>query len=591
MHRQFFTACALTIKNQSKNKVMKKVLLLLMAGLSLHSFAGNPDRRGESGAAELVMNGWARSTGMWGMNSAFVKGIEAERINPAGLAFIKGTDFQFAYSLWMQGSGLGVIHAGIGQQVNKNVFALNIQALNFGQIIRTTVDNPQGGIGTYSPRFINIGLTYARVFSRSIYGGITVRMLNEGIENINAFGFSVDAGLQYVTGKKKNIHFGVALRNVGTPMTFRGDGFSFQGTAESGNYQLAFDRKSQKFDLPVQLNIGAAYDLLLGPKVELTPGEETQNYRITFAANFTSNAFGNDYFGGGIELSYRDIFMLRGGYRGEAGIGKAATRQSVYTGFSAGMTVEAPFKKDGTGPKLGIDYSFRSTDPYMGTHSLGLHFNLAGKQKEAKPESSSKAVYEEEKSTVKAAKKVGSKKSKEEIQAEAQAKIDSINKVNEKLLMELEAAKNKPADTVVKVKQIEVVKVDTLFFGAKSHIEEMNGKKVEVFDDYENLEFESGSSVIRPSSYQYLDYLVAKLRKNPDAIFKLSGHTDNVGPRDKNVKLSLDRVTAVKQYFVSKGIEDYRIKTEAFGPDKPKVPNDTGANRQKNRRVEIFLEY
>jgi outer membrane protein OmpA-like peptidoglycan-associated protein len=570
---------------------MKKVLLWFLAGLHIYAYAGNPDRRGENGAAELVMNGWARSTGMWGMNSARVRGIEAERINPAGLGFIKGTDFQFAYSLWMQGSGLGVIHAGIGQQVNRNVFVLNFQGLNFGQIIRTTVENPQGGIGTYSPRFINIGLSYARVFSRSIYGGITLRMLNEGIENINAFGFSIDAGLQYVTGKKKNIHFGVALRNVGTPMTFRGDGFSFLGNAESGNYQLAFDRKSQKFDLPVQLHIGAAYDLLLGPKVEWTPGEETQNYRVTFAANFTSNAFGNDHFGGGIEFSYREMFMLRTGYRGEIGIASASTRQSAYTGFSAGMTVEAPFKKDGSGPRLGIDYSFRSTDPYLGTHSLGLHFNLAGKVKEPKPENTSKAVYEEDKPVAKAPKKATSKKSKEEIQAEAAAKLDSINKLNEKLLLELEAAKNKPADTIVKIKQVEVVKVDTFFFGAKSHIEEVNGKKVEVFDDYENLEFETGSSVIRPSSYPYLDYLVSKLRKNPDAIMKLSGHTDNVGPRDKNIKLSLDRVLAVKQYFVSKGIEEYRIRTEAYGPDKPKVPNDSAANRQKNRRVEIFIEY
>lgn len=572
---------------------MKKILFLVFVASAVSAFAGNPDRRGESGASELIMNGWARSTGMWGMNSASVRGIEAERINPAGLAFIRKTDFQLAYSLWMQGSGLGVVQAGVAQQVNRNVFSLHIQALNFGQIIRTTVENPQGGIGTYSPHFINIGLTYARVFSRSIYGGVTVRLINEGIDNVNAFGFAVDAGLQYVTGKKKNIHFGVALRNVGTPMTFRGDGFSFQGDAESGSYQLAFDRKSQKFDLPVQLNIGAAYDLLLGNKVVLAPGEETQDYRVTFAANFTSNAFGNDHFGGGLELSYRDIFMLRGGYRGEIGIAKAATRKSAYTGFSAGMTVEAPFKKDGTGPRLGIDYSFRSTDPYMGTHSLGLHFNLGGKDKPAKTSTGAQASYDDSNAgrnrIVKSSARI--KKSKAELQAEADAKIDSINKVNADLLIELEAARNKPADTVVRIKEVEVVKVDTLFFGAKSHIEEVEGKQIEVFDDYDNLEFETGSSQIKESSYQYLDYVVSKMRKHPRATLTLSGHTDNVGARDKNVKLSQDRVDAVKQYIVSKGIDAAKVITEAFGPDKPKVPNTTAANRQTNRRVELHLEH
>ena len=571
---------------------MKKVLLIAAAALgTMQLFAGNPDRRGEAGASELIMNGWARSTGMWGMNSARVRGIEAERINPAGLAFVRKTDVQVAYSLWMQGSGMGVIHAGFAQQVKSNVFAINIQSLQFGQIIRTTYTNPQGGIGTYSPRFLNVGITYARTFSRSIYGGVTIRLINEGIDNINAFGFSIDAGLQYVTGKKKNIHFGVALRNVGTPMTFRGDGFSFQGTAESGQYQLAFDRKTQKFDLPVQLNIGAAYDILLGNSFELEPGNKSQNYRITLAANFTSNAYGNDHFGGGVEFSYRDIFMLRGGYRGEVGITKEQTRQTNYTGFAAGMTVEAPFKKDGTGPRLGIDYSFRSTAIYQGTHSLGLHFNLGGKDK-VDPEGgvAPKATYSDDKPE-KESKKFSSKKSKAELQAESEARIDSINKVTEALRLELEAAKNKKPDTIVQVKQVEVVKVDTLFFGAKSHIEEINGKKVEVFDDYDNLEFEIGSASIRPTSYQYLDYLVAKMRKSGDAILRMKGHTDNVGPREKNLKLSQERVAAVKQYLVSKGIEDYRLMTEAFGPDKPLVPNTTGENRQKNRRVEIFLEY
>ncbi len=571
---------------------MKKILLALAAigTLQLQTFAGNPDRRGEAGAAELVMNGWARSTGVWGMNTARVRGIESERINPAGLGYVRKTDVQFSYSLWMQGSGLGVIHAGFAQQFSTNVIALSIQSLNFGQIIRTTYENPQGGIGTYSPRFLNVALSYAKVFPLGIKGGINVRLINEGIDNINAFGFSVDAGLLYTTGKKKNIHFGVALRNVGTPMTFRGDGFSFQGTAESGQYQLAFDRKSQKFDLPVQLNIGAAYDLLFGNYFDLEPGNKTQNYRVTLMANFTSNAFGNDHFGGGVEFSYRDIFMLRGGYRGEVGITKAETRQTVYTGFAGGMTVEAPFKKDGTGPRLGIDYSFRSTALYQGTHSLGLHFNLGGKDKVVVDKAPAKATLVDDKFE-KEVKKAGSKKSKAELQADADAKLDSINRVAEALRLELEEAKSKKPDTVVQVKQVEVVKVDTFFFGAKSHMETINGKQVEVFDDYENLEFESGSSVIRSTSFQYLDYLIAKLRKNPDAILKLQGHTDDVGPREKNLKLSQERVAAVKQYFTSKGIEDYRVMTEAFGPDKPKVPNNSAVNRQTNRRVEIFLEY
>ena len=158
------------------------------------------------------------------MNTAFVKGIESERLNPAGMSFVPKTEISAAYTSWLEGSGIGVAHAGIAQNIKDgNVIGLTMQALNVGAIEKTTNQNPEGGIGTYKPIFINIGLTYARKFSNSISGGVTFRLIDEGIGNLNAAGFCVDAGLQYVTGPKDNIHFGVSLRNVGTPMKFSGD--------------------------------------------------------------------------------------------------------------------------------------------------------------------------------------------------------------------------------------------------------------------------------------------------------------------------------------------------------------------------------
>lgn len=357
---------------------MRKILTILFVAtvLSSNVFAGNPDRRGEAGAYELVMNGWARSSGFWSMNSANVKGLEAERINPAGIGFAQKTEIAAAYTLWMQGSGVGIAHAGVAQQFKEtNVVALSIQALNLGAIERTTTNNPEGGLGTYKPTFLNIGISYAKKFSNSISGGITLRMVNESLGNLNAFGISVDAGLQYVTGPKDNLHFGVALRNVGTPMKFRGDGLGTQiQIISSTTYQLTVDNKPNKYELPTQLNIGAAYDIWMGKKIETEPKVFKQNYRLTVIANFTSNAFGYDHYGLGMEFGWKEMLMLRAAYRFESGQFKKDTRMNVYNGLSAGLTFDAPLKKDG--PRLGIDYSFRMTTPYAGTHSIGLHFNL-----------------------------------------------------------------------------------------------------------------------------------------------------------------------------------------------------------------------
>src|ERR1041385_1227792 len=123
---------------------MKRILWIVAATvLTVQcTFARNPDRRGEAGAYELLMNGWARSSGFWSMNSAGIKGIESERINVAGLAFTKKTEIAAAYTLWLQGSGVGVAHVGIAQSFKEtNVVALTIQVLNLGTIERTTTQN------------------------------------------------------------------------------------------------------------------------------------------------------------------------------------------------------------------------------------------------------------------------------------------------------------------------------------------------------------------------------------------------------------------------------------------------------------------
>jgi hypothetical protein len=358
---------------------MKRILTVLSFIVLIAGFAygGNPDRSGEAGAAELNMNGWARSSGLWSMNTATVEGVESERINIAGLAFVPKTEISAAYTLWLQGSDVGVAQAGFAQNIkNDNVIAITMQALNLGEIERTTTANPEGGIGTYKPAFINLGISYARKFSKSISGGVTARLVDEGLGNLNAVGFAIDAGLQYVTGPKDNIHFGVSLRNVGTPLKFSGDALSTEVEIfSSSTYQLAEESKANSFELPTQLNIGAAYDFWMGSKIETKPRVYKQNFRLSAMANFTSNAFAYDYYGVGLEFGYKEIFMLRCAYRFENGQFNAATRLDAYTGFAAGMSVDIPFKKTGS-PRLALDYSFRATSPFQGTHSVGLRFNL-----------------------------------------------------------------------------------------------------------------------------------------------------------------------------------------------------------------------
>ena len=355
--------------------IYRYLIIILFAGAILfpheYIFAGNKDRSGQAGASELLINPWARSTGWGSVNTAAVHGLEALYANVAGTAFTLGTEVNFSYTNWLKGSDVNIMAFGVSQKLGESggVLSLAIMNMNFGEVEITTTNLPEGGIGTFKPNYLNINLAYAKAFSNSIYGGMNIKIISESIADASAQGIALDAGIQYVTGEKENIKFGVALKNVGPEMKFKGDGLSFRGVIPghgNDNDKFTVSQRAQTYELPATLRIGAAYDFLIG---DLN--------RITVAGNFTSNSFTKDQISLGLEYGLKHYLMLRAGYTYQKGIFKSAVedRGTVFTGLSAGFTVSVPFDKEKeTG--MAIDYSYNATNPYAGCHAVGIKLNF-----------------------------------------------------------------------------------------------------------------------------------------------------------------------------------------------------------------------
>ncbi len=104
-----------------------------------------------------------------------------------------------------------------------------------------------------------------------------------------------------------------------------------------------------------------------------------------------------------------------------------------------------------------------------------------------------------------------------------------------------------------------------------------------------NVFFQQSRAILKSESFPELDRLVEIMNENPAIGIELSGHTDNIGNRNALIKLSDDRVAAVKTYLEEKGIKKGRIAGRGYGGSRPIAPNDTNENRQRNRRVEVTI--
>lgn len=104
-----------------------------------------------------------------------------------------------------------------------------------------------------------------------------------------------------------------------------------------------------------------------------------------------------------------------------------------------------------------------------------------------------------------------------------------------------------------------------------------------------NVFFDFDKSTLKPESYIELNHLVKLLNENPNIKVEISGHTDNFGNFDYNLKLSQARAEEVKTYLIQKGIPEHRIIAKGYGNLKPIADNSTEEGRALNRRTEFKI--
>jgi hypothetical protein len=320
------------------------------------AYAGD-ERRGTAGAQFLRIAPDARAVGMGSAAIALTNNANALYWNPAGVTGLSQTDLAFThlnYLLDINYDFVGIVHP----VSEYSMIGFSIGILSVGDIEVTTVDAPDGTGATFSPYDVVIGFSYGRRMTDRISIGVTAKYIRESIDQLAASGLAGDIGFQYNTGLE-GLKFGIAMTNFGPRMRFSGEQLnvssSFPGApsdAEEEVYTLVAD----SFELPSELKVGIAYDVLQG---------RNEKHHLLFSVDGIHPNFAGDRVNFGAEAKFNNLLFGRIGY-------SAADQSNFTEGLSGGVGLQ--FDVNDIGLRVDYSYSDRSELGNNQRVSVGLSF-------------------------------------------------------------------------------------------------------------------------------------------------------------------------------------------------------------------------
>jgi hypothetical protein len=331
------------------------ILMLVCLDISV-SYGGSESRRGTAGALELLLPAGARSSAMSGTLNSSITGVEAINWNPAGVGRLVGTEamfsiFDYIADIRMSFAGVAVNFGGTG------TFGFSVRAMDFGDIPVTTVAQPEGTGGLFSPNYTVFGITYSNLVTERISGGVNIKYVTEKVVRSSATGMAFDLGIQYFS--TTGITLGVMLKNLGPSMKYDGDDMEFYTPVpvqETGSVNRPLRLSGNDFELPSTLEIGIGCELVL-----------SDQHKVNVNGNFQNSNFGSDEYRIGGEYAWNDIVFLR------CGMTRVSNMDAYIFGPSAGVGVKVQV---GATTYIVCDYAYRSVTRFDANQWISVKIGL-----------------------------------------------------------------------------------------------------------------------------------------------------------------------------------------------------------------------
>jgi len=281
-------------------------IAVILISLNGQSYSQKVKKVGTSAAAFLRIPVGTKGIAMGSAFTAIADDGSAMFWNPGNIATQEKLTLFIHHSPWLP--GLDYNYFGFSIPVSRvGVVGINVVSLTSAEMEITTPEAPMGTGETFTAASMAVGVAFARSFTDRFSIGTNIKFIQERIFHSTATSIAFDVGTMFIT-PFRNIRFGVSVSNVGNDMGMNGEDLNayvdVAPTQEGNNDNIVAQLKTDKFDLPIIMRLGLAYDWWLA-----------EGSRFTLACDGVNPNDNAASLSLGIEFAtFKEAVVLRGGF-------------------------------------------------------------------------------------------------------------------------------------------------------------------------------------------------------------------------------------------------------------------------------------
>ncbi len=515
----------------------------LLFTASAHAQSGT----GKYGATFLGISPYARQVAMGEAFTALANDVNVMRYNVGGLGNLQNTLLSLHFHKWIDDTQQGALEGALPLPSNLGVLGFNLIYFDEGKVLGLNSDFDQLGSNPQSNDIL-LAFGYGRplpVFNNKLTFGASFKFIRQDLAGVSTSATGIDVGALFVL---KHLNFGATLQNftVGK-IQFVNQSSLLPETIRGGAaLRLPFGGLNAEGDRQLKLNIGADVAKLL----------DNNDKKVRIYS--------------GAELRIANVFAVRGGYK---------FHDTELSRWGAGFGVIIPMEWLG-GSSTELDYAYSPLTTFDSqAHRFSLSFNFGKVKSDASQLIAIRSQMTQEMADI------------EKARLAAQQTLEDA----EKSRLAAEEARLAAEETERRLKAMEAEMAARLERAKK--IAESSEGKIEVKPEEKGnvlmtlrINFDLDKSFIRTNEYPTMFKVKEILETYPEAKVQISGHADNTGTDEYNMKLSEARMNSVMDFLTRHGINNTRFFMPVpYGEWKPLTDNNTVQSRARNRRVEFLL--